>query len=561
MDASLTGLISLDDLRQSKALEPLPSAARDELARIQTVDVAGFSEAEVRAFVIDPIVRILGYGKGSIFSVDLEKKIDFLEKDKFIDYKMTLWKANFWLIEAKRPRPSKMAFEYSDLAQAIEYAVHPEVNAALVVLCDGEKLEVFDREASLTAPILRVRRTDLVAEFDRIRLLLEPWQIWFFQKRRIVRLLDKVFDREFNLSRVSEFKALIERRLDGKRAVVLANFRAQIKGEDDLTKTEAHLREADDVELIDVHFFMNNAARTVRVMIETLVARCEPSPFRILTRIFPDQPRDMNDLYCMHALWFLMALHDKQVETNWLPTWLAGPERTLVTAIERLIALGLTSFAADESRKIILLAAATLRRVFKILFVGREEQWQVGELMHAWNRFTTPEFSWAQIVASPSGQILGMLNGATMMATAQFVKDCTVERHNFLTASARSKLASLWNLEKGFLAAIPNYSNLRQERSLGELFPTEASDVSYDNLAHSCLCAIELFPSWKKNTLAQHRAEVELAAAFGSWQARDWLGIEHNAILPRPPDGAVAERFFFGDLATLKALLGAYQLR
>jgi hypothetical protein len=39
-------------------------------------------------------------------------------------------------------------------AQAIEYAVHPNINAALVVLYDGIIVEIFDQEVSVTEPIL-----------------------------------------------------------------------------------------------------------------------------------------------------------------------------------------------------------------------------------------------------------------------------------------------------------------------------------------------------------------------------------------------------------------------
>jgi hypothetical protein len=54
-------------------------------------------------FVIDPIIRILGYDKGTDFSVDLGRKIAFLDKNKFPDYRFHLWQENFWIIEAKRP--------------------------------------------------------------------------------------------------------------------------------------------------------------------------------------------------------------------------------------------------------------------------------------------------------------------------------------------------------------------------------------------------------------------------------------------------------------------------
>jgi hypothetical protein len=61
-------------------------------------------------------------------------------------------------------------------------------------------------------------------------------QIWFFQKRRIVRLIDKVFDKQFNLKRVEEFKSLIDRRSYGKRGLVLENFRRNVKPDDDTQK-------------------------------------------------------------------------------------------------------------------------------------------------------------------------------------------------------------------------------------------------------------------------------------------------------------------------------------
>jgi hypothetical protein len=450
------------------------------------------------------------------------------------------------------------AFEYADLAQVIEYSVHPSINAALVALCDGIKFEIFDREVNVEAALLHVDIKDLVRDFHKIRTILEPIQVWFFQKRRIVRLIDKVFDKEFNLNRVSEFKTIIERRLDSKRAVILDNFRAQIKSEDDFEREKEYLRHADDVELIDVHFFVEHSFRTEKVIIDTLIERCISNPSRILYRIFPERPRDANDLYYMHALWFLMALEEKHPSAHSLPSWLTNQERKLGTAIEQLIKLSLTSFMSDEARKIILLAAAAFRRIFKIVFVGREDQWRAGELLHALNRYATPELSWAQIVGSPSGQVLWQLNGVSVMATSQFVRECSTERHEFLTQSARTTLSNLWNVEKRFLASIPNYPRLRQERSLGEIFPTEAVNVTYDYLAHSCLCAIDLFPNWRSYTLSHHRNEVELAASFGSWQARKWLGLDDNTQIPRPSDAAAAERFFFGDANTLEALRTGY---
>ena len=81
-------------LLNSKALEPLTEAHKTELARIQTLDVCAYSEADVRAEVIDPIIRALGYQKETYFSLAREKHLKVLDKDLFIDYSMTLWSQN-----------------------------------------------------------------------------------------------------------------------------------------------------------------------------------------------------------------------------------------------------------------------------------------------------------------------------------------------------------------------------------------------------------------------------------------------------------------------------------
>jgi hypothetical protein len=104
MDPNFTAPINIDELLLSKLLEPLPQTHAKTLRRIEEYDVSGFNEAEVRSYIIDPIVRILGYDKGTIFSADLEHRLTFLGKQsRKADYKFALWNENFWLIEAKKP--------------------------------------------------------------------------------------------------------------------------------------------------------------------------------------------------------------------------------------------------------------------------------------------------------------------------------------------------------------------------------------------------------------------------------------------------------------------------
>ena len=53
-----------------KNLSPLTPIEEDRLKKIQSLDVHGFSEADVREEIITPILEILGYRKGQYSSLD-----------------------------------------------------------------------------------------------------------------------------------------------------------------------------------------------------------------------------------------------------------------------------------------------------------------------------------------------------------------------------------------------------------------------------------------------------------------------------------------------------------
>jgi hypothetical protein len=551
--------LSFESLQQFKALTPLAVDSLAALAKIEQLDVSDFNEAEVRANVIDPIVRILGYQKGTDFSIDLGRQIKFLDKNRFPDYKFNLWDADFWLIEAKRPRHGESNFGYKDLAQALEYAVHPQINAALVVICDGLKIEVFDREVDLVAPVLHIDREHLTRDFNKLRFLLEPWQVWFFQKRRVVRLLDKVFDREFNLNRVDEFKSLIEGRLNGKRQVILENFRRNVKPDTDEQKEL--LLKAPIEDLVEVHLFLNHPIPALNAMTAALVKHSEVGSFSTLYRIFPDRPRDANDTFYGQALNYLIELAAKRETVEWLPAWLAPGQQNngkVELAAQRLLHFCLTHFREDEARKTILLASAAFRRAIKVLLMSSDARWRQAEVLHFIERYQTPEFAWSQAVASPAGQILRMLESGSLGATYRFVNSCRSERGEFKIETAKLQLRSIWQFEKSILSAIDNYPKLRGERALGEMHPTESISVNYDFLGHIALCLTTRFPKWKDYVMSAHEAEVRTLASLGSWSARDLLGVERGGPYPPATDEDIANRFFFGDVGTLTALRNGY---
>jgi hypothetical protein len=476
--------ISKEFLLNHKRIDPLSESARIELQRIQQLDLAKFSEQDVREEIVTPIIRILGYDKLTKFSVEREKKIKILGKPLFIDYNFTLWEANFWLIEAKKPNFKSQSFGRKELDQALSYAVHPDINAALIVLCDGCKFEIFDREVTLEAPVLTVQRGDLIEKFDDLRAFMEPWQVWFFEKRRVVRLIDKIFDREFNMQRVNEFRNLIDRRLLGKRSIVSNNFREIYSLEGETDRFLEHLSSTDTDTIVDVCFFNIHGSKNVtKRIVKTLVERCDLNSFSVLYKIFPDRPRDANSLFWGHALAFLMEFSRNHHQTNWLPTWLAtdhGPEHCIKSAVERLISFCLTNFREDEARATIMHFAAAIRRFYKAVFVTDWKLSQSGEIYHALTRYHEAEVSWGQIVSSPSLQNLNQIDQLASVAVAKFVADCRDDQGEFCQTTSHARLHEVWEAEKVLIANNANIGALLKQNGMGEIFPTEDIGINYD---------------------------------------------------------------------------------
>lgn len=262
-------LLDIDSqkLLLEKSLDPLPEIHINELKRIGKLDVSTFNEADVRAEIIDPIIRILGYQKGKRYSLDREKAIYFFgNKRRRIDYSITLWEKNFWLIEAKKPMPQENAFDYDTIRQAVEYAIHPEIEAALVVLCDGIKIVIFDREQNINTPLIQISISNIVNDIDSIRKLLEPMQIWFFYRRRIIKSIDRALEHEGNQNRINEFKNIIESRLNEKRGQIFKNL-SEMELEDDLSLYLSYLQKASIDDIVDIQFFKDHSVKTLDTMI------------------------------------------------------------------------------------------------------------------------------------------------------------------------------------------------------------------------------------------------------------------------------------------------------
>ncbi len=544
-------------LLNTKALPARPADAPEVLARIMRLNIEEWSEADVRAEIIDPLIRILGYDKESYFSLDREKTVEVLGGHKALDYNMTLFAENFWLIEAKRPGRAEN-FDRDALYQALRYAAHPDVNAALLVLCDGNKIEVFDREESLREPLLHIARADFDRDFDKLRALLLPWQAFFFERRRVLRLIDKTFDNENHLSRLEEFRAAIDRRLIEKRARILQNSRERIDHEVGLCAHIGAVGRSDPAQLVDADFFVIHSKVIAEAMTARLVTCANELPVLVTNRILPDSPRPANAAFWANALSYLIGLEQAGLEHEPIPVYLATAGRTPYAALTQLIPMLLTNFAADAARQVIILYSAAARRVAKLAMILDNRSRSLGELLHFVERAHGDELTFAQAVSSPERHLLLALDSIEITATMEFVRRHTDGRRAFQKAAAQQELREFWAREIAMLRRVPNYHELARARYGDECHLTAACSVAYDCLGHNALCVLEPHGAWKTWTLQHYPALVEGMAELGSWQARKWLGEEIDTKRPPASDATLAGRFFFGDAAAAQALLEGY---
>lgn len=547
---------------QHKVVTPPSKVEVDELCRLSTLDVSSYSEADVRAEIIDPVVRILGYKKETYFSLVREKHLKLLDADMFIDYNMTLWSEAFWVIEAKKVKRDELRFIAAELQQTLRYAAHPEINAALLVLCDGRVFEVYDREESLVNPAARVEVKNLAEEFHVLQALLSPWQSWFFQKRRVLRLVDKVLDHEINLGRLHEFRAELDDSLDQKRAKIMDNWRKVSTMQSDRAQRLQDIQAHSIEDLVDGEMFLCQNRADIDAIAKALVVKGRPDSFPVLHHIFPNRPRDMNDNFVALALKTLIEFESSGTQVMWLPSWLVSPRQPadVEGAIKRLIALGVTTFDAEPERKIVLQYSACARRIAKIATALIPMVAQLGSERHQQLRYTLDELHGAQFMSSPESQGLIELDRVQALATMKFLRTCNDDHGNFNTARAETALKDAWASEKTLLKDGRDYWVSLEGRGFdGEINPTERSWVDHDSLGHLVVCLLECSAKWTGYAQANHHTDLLRIAATGSRQAQEMVG-QDNVTTP-PTDEEQASRYFGSDTTLFLDLRKAYSSR
>ncbi|MFD2868183.1 hypothetical protein ACFSY7_06705 [Kurthia populi] len=293
----------------------------------RTLDFSDWNEMDVREEFIAPLLKYLGYGKGTIHNVIREKNLSL--KNAFsrvgrlkvqIDYIPTIRLKSFWIIEAKPG--NKKAMDMGDFLQAHLYAIHPEIQARFIVLINGWEIRIYDAlTASDWQDTLYVFNQDSdEKEFSQIIEILGSRNMLRFLRSQITRQIEDSFSVELDENEVGRFFREIHSKQYEMKELVRKNakeFRsvAWKKRNDNFGR---YLKEASLKELLMIMDIPTNRTRDFSNEYYRRIVEAEPSErvFLLDELVKRHRSRSNHSIFYVHSLNVVLVLLNKGIHID-----------------------------------------------------------------------------------------------------------------------------------------------------------------------------------------------------------------------------------------------------
>lgn len=195
------------------------------LSRLRSVDWSNKPEAKICSELITPVLVLLGYGEHTLHNVAEQQTYTLKDPTMMkghrqvrLDYEPRVYETGLWVMEAKgtNKQVTKAA-----LGQARDYAIHPEVRAALVVTVDRAGFRVFDPwDEHWEEPLLTVPPNEVADRIEELRAVLGVDRVGDFVRKRHLDHLRRALSAslEFGVLQDAEkeFRELID---DARKAI------------------------------------------------------------------------------------------------------------------------------------------------------------------------------------------------------------------------------------------------------------------------------------------------------------------------------------------------------
>jgi hypothetical protein len=140
-----------------------------------------------------------------------------------LDYEPSVYEEGLWVMEAKG---SDAAVSSKTLGQVRDYAIHPEVRAALMVTVDQAGIRVFDPWAEYwDEPLLTVELNEVADRIDELRAVLGVEHVANFIRRRHFEHLRRALSASLEFGVLKDAESEFRQLLDEARASIDAKRR------------------------------------------------------------------------------------------------------------------------------------------------------------------------------------------------------------------------------------------------------------------------------------------------------------------------------------------------
>jgi len=304
----------------AKYISPLTIDQLATLRKIAGVDFSTFNESDVREEFLVPLIVLLGYERGSDYQVLREQSYNlnpfFLKIGSTrikLDYRFNVYKAGFWLLEAKSGKTPDLgappAISEVMVEQAHFYAHHREIDCPLYGVSNGWWINIYDRDSEDPAdPILSIRNNELIDRFAELQALIGAAQVTFWIKRRLLSRVEQVLCADLDLARGDEFVREVANAANRARPRVLENFRrnARLQEAARSEALEQYLNTTQPYQVVDTFLLspLNNG--TLRSATEVLARKVAEFPgsnqHLFFDRLLIIEPRPVTTDYYFNSL-------------------------------------------------------------------------------------------------------------------------------------------------------------------------------------------------------------------------------------------------------------------
>lgn len=486
-----------------KHLPPLTEKNLEILAELESLSLSEFSEDDVREEYLAPLVKLLGYGRGTEY--DVRRGEDYKLSPSFVkigrqrielDYHFSIYKHGFWLLEAKPAQKENYRPTEEDILQAYYYALHPQVDSPFFAVSNGWWLLVFDRTAEdPLRPILEIGQKELRQKINDLRRILSAEQLTFHLKDKLLKRIEQVLGADCYPERTSQFVESVKRIGDGVGPTVLNNFRLARFGKDEQTGDErSALLNGYSLNLLSRFplgycWNLNELEELTSAVLKKLTHSVVDAQF--YSELCLEQSRPVAVFHYFNAIYILGKIAEAgNPLTHWMPQDLRDKGYTEVTAhqlFDWIIRLTITRFRQPNRPELRLMwhvEALAGRMAKRLLLYDVERRNQLLQAVNL-DQFFQSEKEVAQQNPHAAQKLVLEIERQKRMVTGTFFRQHFDERNrSWNDVLARQTYEHMFAAEKALSDATPDYEEIKKGLGSGwsELMATDYVNTKWDQL-------------------------------------------------------------------------------